>query len=455
MSIDSSRLKQASGTTHEQKRTRPDMRLNLRSEIEQQRQSDSVIEALEAGAVGGGSNEYAHNNVWEFSSHRQTQSTTTDPCGQLPGLDKMIAPIGPPEMTVPPTWYCSPILMNALLPLGCRFSNQPNTWANENDQSALGDHFFKETLRLFYRETNHHTLTPIRASGSMSLRDASCGRDSENWCYAGRNRHARCHLLRLPINDEVTEVKEHSKIDEWYVEASTPADEQARLRQELKDAQNEIDQLKETVEGLKGVIREQKTEIGRRRQNETMLQARRIGKEPGGATEKDAPEALVRDRTLLVQHVLETVVGRLDRIDNATSGNRVFDEIDGFLENVTGHIMGCIQQVMQDASAVNGVVRNMRRLLPGRADKIDLEDVRRLSGEVNTFKASVNELLEGIKQELVGAGGGEAIQNDTKQKEPTRDRPLWLGFRPARWMSILEGAETEELLQHRVLAGGP
>ncbi|KAI1840148.1 hypothetical protein JX266_013645 [Neoarthrinium moseri] len=51
-------------------------------------------------------------------------------------------------------------------------------------------------------------------------------------------------------------------------------------------------------------------------------------------------KALVRDRTLLVQHVLETVVGRLDRIDSATSGHRVFDEIDGFLENVTGHIMG-------------------------------------------------------------------------------------------------------------------
>ncbi|KAI1839533.1 hypothetical protein JX266_014256 [Neoarthrinium moseri] len=90
--------------------------------IEQQCQTDSVIEALEAGAVGGdvpgGSDsgimplalqlpqkhEYDQNSVWEFSSHRQTQSTTTDPCGQLPGLDKMIAPIGPPEMTVPPTW---------------------------------------------------------------------------------------------------------------------------------------------------------------------------------------------------------------------------------------------------------------------------------------------------------------------------------------------------------------
>ncbi|KAI1839492.1 hypothetical protein JX266_014296 [Neoarthrinium moseri] len=103
-------------------------------------------------------------------------------------------------------------------------------------------------------------------------------------------------------------------------------------------------------------------------------------------------EALVRDRTLLVQHVLEAVVGRLDRIDSATSRHRVFDEIDGFLENVTGHIMGCIQQVMQDASAVNGVVRNMRRLLPGRADRNDLEDVTRLFGEVDTFKKNVEEL---------------------------------------------------------------
>ncbi|KAI1839278.1 hypothetical protein JX266_014511, partial [Neoarthrinium moseri] len=34
------------------------------------------------------------------------------------------------------------------------------------------------------------------------------------------------------------------------------------------------------------------------------------------------------------------------------------------------------------------------------------------------------------EQELVGAGGGGAIQIETKQKEPPLDRPLYLGFQP-------------------------
>ncbi|KAI1839311.1 hypothetical protein JX266_014478, partial [Neoarthrinium moseri] len=75
----------------------------------------------------------------------------------------------------------------------------------------------------------------------------------------------------------------------------------------------------------------------------------------------------------------------------------VFDEIDGFLENVTGHIMGCIQQVMQDASAVNGVVRNMRRLLPGRVVRSDLEDMTRLFGEVDTFKTNARQKEDDIR----------------------------------------------------------
>ncbi|KAI1839772.1 hypothetical protein JX266_014019 [Neoarthrinium moseri] len=49
----------------------------------------------------------------------------------------------------------------------------PNTWANENVQSTSGNHFFEETLRLFYPETIHHTLTAIQALGIMSLRDAT------------------------------------------------------------------------------------------------------------------------------------------------------------------------------------------------------------------------------------------------------------------------------------------
>ncbi|KAI1839305.1 hypothetical protein JX266_014484, partial [Neoarthrinium moseri] len=34
------------------------------------------------------------------------------------------------------------------------------------------------------------------------------------------------------------------------------------------------------------------------------------------------------------------------------------------------------------------------------------------------------------EQELAGAGGGGAIQIETKQKEPPLDRPLYLGFQP-------------------------
>ncbi|RYP71316.1 hypothetical protein DL771_004893 [Monosporascus sp. 5C6A] len=83
--------------------------------------------------------------------------------------------------------YCSPILVNALLALGCRFSEQPTTRTDPNDPHTSGDHFFKEALRLLSRETNHHCLTTIQALGIMSIREASCGRDSESWYYAGQS----------------------------------------------------------------------------------------------------------------------------------------------------------------------------------------------------------------------------------------------------------------------------
>ncbi|KAL8407394.1 hypothetical protein RB594_006289 [Gaeumannomyces avenae] len=83
--------------------------------------------------------------------------------------------------------FCSSILVNALMALGCRFSSQPNTRANPDDPYSSGDHFFKECQRLLYEETSHHTLTTIQALGIMSIREASCGRDSESWFYAGQS----------------------------------------------------------------------------------------------------------------------------------------------------------------------------------------------------------------------------------------------------------------------------
>ncbi|OAL19394.1 hypothetical protein AYO20_11649 [Fonsecaea nubica] len=204
--------------------------------------------------------------------------------------------------------------------------------------------------------------------------------------------------VRLPIDEVATEVKEHPKIDEWYVEESTPADELARLGQELQDAQDEVRQLNKTVEQL----RKQRDRVVELERLQRRANLKLIGRS------LVVIEALVRDGTLLVQHVLETVAGRLDAIDSAPSANRPFDEIDGYLENVTGHLKGCIQQAMLDAAALNGVVRNMRLLLPGLADKNDLNNVSRLYGEVQMFKTAVEGLLAPIKEELVGAGGGGA-----------------------------------------------
>ncbi|KAI0487759.1 fungal-specific transcription factor domain-containing protein [Xylaria cf. heliscus] len=110
--------------------------------------------------------------------------------------------------------YCSPILVNALLALGCRFSTQPNTRANPNEPRTSGDHFFKESLRLLYREPNHHTLTTIQALGIMSIREASCGRDSESWYYAGQS-------VRLAIEMGLHRLHDDGDEDELAVQAAT------------------------------------------------------------------------------------------------------------------------------------------------------------------------------------------------------------------------------------------
>ncbi|KAK0390572.1 hypothetical protein NLU13_0076 [Sarocladium strictum] len=110
--------------------------------------------------------------------------------------------------------YCSPILVNALLALGCRFSTQPMTRANPNDPYTSGDHFFKESQRLFYQENDHHSLTTIQALGIMSIREASCGRDSESWYYAGQS-------VRLAIEMGLHRLHDRGDEDELAVQAAT------------------------------------------------------------------------------------------------------------------------------------------------------------------------------------------------------------------------------------------
>jgi hypothetical protein len=110
--------------------------------------------------------------------------------------------------------YCSPILVNALLALGCRFSTQPMTRANPNDPYSSGDHFFKESQRLFNEEIDHHSLTTIQALGIMSIREASCGRDSESWYYAGQS-------IRLALEMGLHRIHDEDDEDELAVQSAT------------------------------------------------------------------------------------------------------------------------------------------------------------------------------------------------------------------------------------------
>lgn len=111
--------------------------------------------------------------------------------------------------------FCSSMLVNALLALGCRFSTKPNTRTNPDDPRTSGDHFFKECQRLLNQEQNHHKLTTIQALGIMSIREASCGRDSESWYYAGQS-------IRLAIEMGLHRLEDEGRDDdEAAVQAAT------------------------------------------------------------------------------------------------------------------------------------------------------------------------------------------------------------------------------------------
>jgi len=110
--------------------------------------------------------------------------------------------------------YCSPLLVNALLALGCRFSTHLITRANSEDPQSAGDHFFKESQRLFDQETDHHSLTTIQALGIMSIREASCGRSSECRYYAEQS-------TRLAFEMGLHRTHDNGDTDELAVQLAT------------------------------------------------------------------------------------------------------------------------------------------------------------------------------------------------------------------------------------------
>ncbi|KAH8705092.1 putative C6 transcription factor [Talaromyces proteolyticus] len=83
--------------------------------------------------------------------------------------------------------YCSSLLVNAMLALGCHFSSWPGARENPNDSATAGDHFFKEAKRLILEHDEHEKarLCTVQALALMSVREAGCGREGKGWVYSG------------------------------------------------------------------------------------------------------------------------------------------------------------------------------------------------------------------------------------------------------------------------------
>jgi hypothetical protein len=98
--------------------------------------------------------------------------------------------------------HCSSLLVNSVLAVGCRFSNQASARADPNNPDTAGDHFFAEAERQLHVERDRHTLTTIQAMGLMSIRQASCGRSSHSLFLSGQSIRLAVEM-GLHLDEEV------------------------------------------------------------------------------------------------------------------------------------------------------------------------------------------------------------------------------------------------------------
>lgn len=102
----------------------------------------------------------------------------------------------PPQDTRRKTEYCTPLLVNAMLALGCHFTSWPAARADPHDSATAGDHFFKEAKRLILENDEHENprLATVQALALMSVREAGCGREAKGWLYSGMSFRMACDL---------------------------------------------------------------------------------------------------------------------------------------------------------------------------------------------------------------------------------------------------------------------
>ncbi|CAK7202402.1 Nitrogen assimilation transcription factor nit-4 [Sporothrix eucalyptigena] len=89
----------------------------------------------------------------------------------------------PPKRTV----YCTSLLVNAMLSLGCHFTGAVGAFAVLGDSRTKGDHFFAEAKRLIVENDEYEKpkLATVQALALMSVREAGCAREAKGWVYSG------------------------------------------------------------------------------------------------------------------------------------------------------------------------------------------------------------------------------------------------------------------------------
>ncbi|KAK4155815.1 fungal-specific transcription factor domain-containing protein [Chaetomidium leptoderma] len=124
-------------------------------------------------------------------------------------------PQGQPRTTV----YCSPLLINVILALGCHFTGVAGAFGVPGDSRTKGDHFFAEAKRLIVENDEYARprLTTVQALAIMSVREAGCGREANGWVYSGMSfRMAQDIGINLNLGGTP---KDQGSLDEQEVDA--------------------------------------------------------------------------------------------------------------------------------------------------------------------------------------------------------------------------------------------
>ena len=114
--------------------------------------------------------------------------------------------------------YCSALLVNVMLALGCHFSSKAAAKADPEDTSTTGDHYFKEAKRLLYEDDEFADakLCTVQALALMSVREAGCGRESKGWVYSGMSFRMASDL---GLNIDTQPMNEHSRLSDEDIDA--------------------------------------------------------------------------------------------------------------------------------------------------------------------------------------------------------------------------------------------